>query len=79
MHIKYFSNIITFYLTHQVMIGEGLFLYTINYYGMENKILLTAIEINKPTRCNSFKSLLLNVYVQLKMFRASSRPSSGAQ
>jgi hypothetical protein len=37
------------------------------------------IQINQPTRCNSFSILLLVVYVQLKMFRASSRPSSGAQ
>jgi hypothetical protein len=39
----------------------------------------TAIQINQPTRCNSFSSLLLDVYVQLNMFRTSSRPSSGAQ
>jgi len=37
------------------------------------------IQINQPTRCNSFSSLLLDVYVQLNMFRASSRPSTGAQ
>jgi hypothetical protein len=38
-------------------------------------------KINQPTRCNNFSSLLLDVYsyVQLNMFRASSRPSSGAQ
>jgi len=34
---------------------------------------------NQTTRCNSFSSLLLDVYLQLNMFRASSRPSSGAQ
>jgi len=28
---------------------------------------------------HNFSSLLLDVYVQLNMFRASSRPSSGAQ
>ena len=38
-----------------------------------------AIQIYQPTRCNNFSSLLLDVYVQLNMFRASSRPSSGAQ
>jgi predicted oxidoreductase len=37
------------------------------------------IQINQPTRFNSFSSLLLDDYVQLNMFRASSRPSSGAQ
>ena len=39
------------------------------------------VQINRPTRCNNFSCLLLNVYsyVQLNMFRASSRPSSGAK
>jgi len=36
------------------------------------------IQINQPTRCTSFQSLLLDVYVWLNMFRASFRPSSGA-
>jgi len=36
------------------------------------------ILINQSTRCNSFTSLLLDVYVRLNMFRASTRPSSGA-
>jgi hypothetical protein len=35
-------------------------------------------QINQPTRCNNFSSLLLDVHVQFNMFRASSRPSSGA-
>jgi len=37
------------------------------------------IQIYQPTRCNNFSSLLLEVYVQLNMFRASSCLSSGAQ
>jgi len=37
------------------------------------------VPINQPTRCNNFPSLLLDVYVPLNMFRASLRPSSGAQ
>jgi hypothetical protein len=36
------------------------------------------IQVIQPTRRNSFTSLLLDVYVWLNMFRASSRPSSGA-
>jgi len=36
------------------------------------------LQINQPTRCNSFTSLLLDVYVWLNMFRAPLRPSSGA-
>jgi hypothetical protein len=37
------------------------------------------IQINQPTTCSNFSSLLLDVYVQLNMLQASSRPSSGAQ
>jgi len=37
------------------------------------------IQINQPTRCKNFSSLLLDIYVQLNMFRAFSRPSLGAQ
>jgi len=40
--------------------------------------LISVIPIIQPTRCNSFTSLLLDVYVWLNMFRASPRPSSGA-
>jgi hypothetical protein len=36
------------------------------------------IQINQPTRCNSFTSLLLDVYVWLNMFLVPPRPSSGA-
>jgi len=36
------------------------------------------IQINQPTTCISFTSFPLDVYVWLNMFRASSRPSSGA-
>jgi hypothetical protein len=38
-----------------------------------------SIPINQPTRCNNVPGLLLDDYVRLNMFRASSRPSSGAQ
>ena len=36
------------------------------------------MQINQPTRCGSFTSLLLDVYVWLNMFWAPLRPSSGA-
>jgi hypothetical protein len=36
------------------------------------------IQIIQPTRCNSFTSLVLDVYVWLSMFRASPCQSSGA-
>ena len=32
-------------------------------------------QINQPTRCNNFSSLLLDVYLQLNILQASSRPS----
>jgi len=35
------------------------------------------IQINQPTRCNNFTSLLLDSYVWLNMFRVPLRPSSG--
>jgi hypothetical protein len=42
------------------------------------KCISIQIQINQPTRCNNFSSLLLDVYVQLNMLRAFSRPSSEA-
>jgi hypothetical protein len=38
-----------------------------------------AIPINQPTKCKNFLSSLLDVYVELNMFRASSSPSSKTQ
>jgi hypothetical protein len=32
------------------------------------------VQINQPTRCNNVSSILLDIYLQLNMFRASSRP-----
>ena len=37
------------------------------------------IQINQPTRCNNFSVYYPDVYLQLNMFPAFSRPSSGAQ
>ena len=48
-------------------------------YALFRKKSKKQIQINQPTRCNNFSRLLLDVYLQLSMFRASSRPSSGAQ
>jgi len=47
--------------------------------GFRQATLLVAIQIDQPVRCNNFSSLLLDVYVRLDVFRASSRPSSGAR
>jgi len=46
------------------------------YLWNENK---SKFQINQPTRCDNFSSLLLDVYMRLNMFRAPLRPSSGAQ
>jgi hypothetical protein len=40
--------------------------------------LCSVIQINQPTRCNSFASLLLDVFVWLNMFWVPLYPSSGA-
>jgi len=53
--------------------------YKSNYFKVWKSVHYYTIQINQPTRCNSFSSLLLDVYVQLNMFRTSSRPSSWAQ
>jgi len=37
------------------------------------------IQINQPIRCKNFSSFIITLYVQLNMFLASSRQSSGAQ
>ena len=41
-------------------------------------IIIIIVQINQPTKCNSFSSLLLDIYVRLNMIRASSHPSLGA-
>ena len=40
---------------------------------------LMTIQIKQPTKCHNFSSLLLDAYLELNMFRESSRPSSGPQ
>jgi hypothetical protein len=46
-------------------------------HGVGNDLYI--IQINQSTSYNSFSCLLFDVYVQLNMFRASLRPTSGAQ
>jgi len=48
------------------------------FFDVRKSIHHHTIQIIQPTRCNSFTSLLLDVYVWLNMCRASPRPSSGA-
>jgi hypothetical protein len=43
------------------------------------RLFLEFASPNQPTRCSSLSSLLLVVQIQLNMFRASLRLSSGAQ
>jgi len=47
-------------------------------YTMFLTMIETMFQIIQLTRCNSFTSLLHDIYVWLNMFRASPRPSSGA-
>jgi hypothetical protein len=49
-----------------------------NQFDVRKSVHHHTIQINQPTRCNSFKSLLLEVYVRLNMFRAPLRPLLGA-
>jgi hypothetical protein len=49
-----------------------------NLFKVRKSVHHHTIQINQPTRCNSFTSLLLDVCVWLNMFRAPLRPSSGA-
>jgi hypothetical protein len=49
-----------------------------NIFDVRKSVHHHTIQIIQPTRCNSFTSLLLDVYVWLNMFRASPSPSSGA-
>jgi hypothetical protein len=58
-------------------LGGGVRLNIPGFQSKHNFIIL--IQINQLTKCNNFSISLLNVYLQLNMFRASSRPSSGAQ
>jgi hypothetical protein len=48
------------------------------FFDVRNSVHLHTIQIFQPTRCNSFTSLLLDVYVWLKMVRGSPHPTSGA-
>jgi hypothetical protein len=54
------------------------FLYMCQAFSRELPLYYDSNTRNSPTRCNSFTSLLLDVYVWINMFRASPRPSSGA-
>jgi len=48
------------------------------YYENREKDGSRGFQLNQPTRCSNFSSLLLVISIQLNMFRASSCPSSGA-
>jgi hypothetical protein len=48
------------------------------FFDVCNSVHHHTIQTNQPTRCNSFTSLLFDVYVWLNMFRAPLRPLSEA-
>jgi hypothetical protein len=59
--------------------GWETYLYNIfSKFDVRKSVQHHTIRIIQPTKCNSFTSLLLDVYVWLSMFRASPHPSSGA-
>jgi hypothetical protein len=49
-----------------------------NYLTFRKSVHHQTNQIIQPTRCNSFTSLVLDVYMWLNMFRVSPHPSSGA-
>ena len=53
-------------------------LHNVKAFDLRKSLHHHTIQIIQPIRCNSFTSLLLDIYVWLNMFRASPRPSSGA-
>ena len=55
-----------------------LWFFILGSFDVHKSMHLHMIPIFQPTGCNSFTSLLLDVYVGLIMFRASPRPSSEA-
>jgi hypothetical protein len=61
------------------VLDKGVETYSSEIYKVCKPVHHHTFQINQPTRCNNFSSLLFDVYLQLNIFRASSRPSSGAQ
>jgi len=49
------------------------------FYTVLNTTIYNYNSNKSPTRCNNFSVYYPDVYLQLNMFRAFSRPSSGAQ
>jgi hypothetical protein len=49
-----------------------------NHFDVRKSVHHHMMQINQPTRCSSFTSLLLDIYAWLNMFQAPLRQSSGA-
>jgi hypothetical protein len=65
---------------HTLLKGKNVLLLLIHFSSKVCKsVHHHTFKINQPTKCIHFSSILLDVYVQLSMFRASSHPSSEAQ
>jgi hypothetical protein len=65
----------TFYMWHDTAhSSENKAIYI--FFNSSSERWRVMIQINQPTRCNSFTSLLLDVYVWLNMFRVPLRQSS---
>jgi len=79
-NMKYFPCNTVFSLASSTM-SSAYFTVRITCPILKSPKALRIFQINQPTRCYKFSSLLLDIYsyVQLNMFPASSRPSSGTQ
>jgi hypothetical protein len=60
------------------LLRQFLILNGINKFDVRKSVHHHTIQTIQPTRCNSFTSLLFDIYVWLNMFWVSPRPSSGA-
>jgi hypothetical protein len=65
--------------SHRTNLCEILYLRYFYLFKVCKSVHHHTVQMNQPTRWNSFSGLLLDVYIQLNVFLASSRPSSGAQ
>ena len=72
------ADVIQIYIYICSYAGAFKFWSSTHLFGFDVHKSVHTIQIIQPTRCNSFTSLLLDVYVWLNMFRTSPSPSSGA-
>jgi len=69
------------YLHHVTLLTPGIFRWLLDFWIIcAIRVKTNGVSSNKsPTRCKHFPVYYPDVYLQLNMLRAFSRPSSGAQ